>query len=162
MQDGWNAKGLLKPLWHQYSGGRDQLAADVGTSPTVLSSINTGKRQLGYGLGQRLAAALNVSLLELGAPLTGQAEPTLVSRLDELQHTLEEILDAVRPDSASTTPIVDRIEALARRLVEDPAQVPVAQAAMAAATLRELSELTGQVAAALEARRSDANAAGSA
>lgn len=67
---GWSAEGLLLPLWHRYPGRRDALAAAVGTTGNTLSSLNTGKRNLGYGLGGRLAAELGVTIYELGARST--------------------------------------------------------------------------------------------
>lgn len=68
VERGWSAAGLLQPLWERYERGRDELAERVGTSGTVLSSINSGKRRLGLNLAKRLAAELRISLLELGAP----------------------------------------------------------------------------------------------
>lgn len=86
MQRGWGAEGLLQPLWTTYPGGRDGLAKAVGTHGSTLSSINSGKQNLGRSLGERLAAALGVSLLELGAPegLANQGGLTLLDRLAEL------------------------------------------------------------------------------
>lgn len=91
MERGWSAKGLLKPLWQRYEGGRDALAAAVGTSGSVLSSINTGKRNLGLSLAGRLADELEVSVLDLGASL-GEDDGrgvTLRDRLEELRASLE-------------------------------------------------------------------------
>lgn len=86
MEKGWSAAGLLRPLWQNYPGKRDALAAAVGTQPSVLSAINTGRRLLGRGLGQRLADELEVTLLELGAPesLADDRGRTILDRLDEL------------------------------------------------------------------------------
>ena len=91
MERGWDASGLLQPAWKNYPGGRDALALAVGTSPSVLSSINTGKRNLGIALATRLAAKLGVSVLELGAP-EGLADPRgkdLLSRLEALREEAE-------------------------------------------------------------------------
>jgi transcriptional regulator with XRE-family HTH domain len=68
VQRGWYATGLLQPLWQSYPGKRDALARNVGTSPSVLSQINTGNRRIGNSLASRLADELGVSLAELGAP----------------------------------------------------------------------------------------------
>ena len=89
---GWSAKGLLKPLWQQYPGGRDKLAEQVGTTGSSLSGRNTGKVHLGHDLAERLAAELTrglgrpVSVLELGAPedVADEHGQTLLDLLDEL------------------------------------------------------------------------------
>lgn len=86
---GWDAKGILKPLWQEY-GGRDELAAAAGTTGTVLSAINTGyrDRKLGIVLARKLAAALDVSLAELGAPEAVADDPAsrkIQDRLAELE-----------------------------------------------------------------------------
>lgn len=75
MDKGWNAKGLLAPLWRNYPGGRDGLAAAAGTHPPTLSAVNSGNRNLGWHLARRLAAELDVSVLELGAPTEDEPEP---------------------------------------------------------------------------------------
>ena len=100
MQKGWDAKGLLRPLWLRY-GGRDRLAEAVGTTGSALSSINSGQRRLGLMLGRKLALALDVSLAELGAPLDLAEEgDTLIARLEALEEqvaqgfeSLERMLD---------------------------------------------------------------------
>jgi transcriptional regulator with XRE-family HTH domain len=91
VEKGWSAKGLLRPLWQEYPGKRDGLAEAVGTTPTSLSSINSGRRPLGKSLGGRLAEALGVSLLELGAPAevaTDQPAQRLVDRLQSVEEDL--------------------------------------------------------------------------
>lgn len=68
MEKGWEATGLLKPLWARV-GGRDALAELAGISPPgTLSAYNSGKRPLGIVNARKIAAALDISLLELGAP----------------------------------------------------------------------------------------------
>lgn len=95
MQEGWSAKELLKPLWQNYPGGRDKLATDVGLkSGNTLSSINSGKRNLGLDLGQRLAAKLGVSLLELGAP-EGLADARGLTLLARLEWLAGKVADAI-------------------------------------------------------------------
>lgn len=90
MQKGWDATGKLEPLWRRYPGGQEALAHAAGSNRTSLSAINKGTRKLGIGLATRLAAALNVSVLELGAPLTaGDAKGEL---LVERLHQMEDLL----------------------------------------------------------------------
>jgi len=93
----WVAKGLLKPLWRNYPGGRDALAAAVGTTASTLSSINTGNRGLGQDLGGRLAAELGVSVLELGAPEEEADDEglTLRGRLEEAEALLNRLVPQV-------------------------------------------------------------------
>ena len=86
MRPGWSAKGLIRPLWKNYPGGRDGLAKAVGSSGSVLSAINSGSRNLGLDLGQRLAKERGVTLLELGAPLSHlTGDRTLVDRLESVE-----------------------------------------------------------------------------
>lgn len=117
-EPGWNAEGLLQPLWLKYPGGRDGLAAKVGTTGSALSSRNSGSRPLGYDLGSRLAAELGVSVLELGAPLevADAAGETLVTRLEGLAVDLAE---AVRKQSGMATQIA-RLQARVRTLEARP------------------------------------------
>lgn len=108
---GWDATGLLRPLWQTFPGKREGLAEAVGTAPETLSSINTGKRRLGKALGGRLANVLGVSLLELGAPTRQPADPageTLRERLD----TLEKRVAVVEAQLGLLAHEVERIAAL--------------------------------------------------
>lgn len=84
---GWDATGLLQPLWIKYPGGRDVLAKNVGTTGNSLSARNTGKRNLGISLAERLADELGVSLAELGAP-EGAAD-------DQPSVTLRDLLEGL-------------------------------------------------------------------
>lgn len=90
---GWDATGILKPLWQAY-GGRDELAKAAGTTGTVLSAINTGYRgrRLGITLARKLAVALNVSLAELGAPAEAADDPASQKILDRLARVEEQAL----------------------------------------------------------------------
>lgn len=109
---GWKATGLLRPLWNEYEGGRDGLAEAVGTQGTVLSSINTGERNLGHDLAGRLAAELGISLAELGAPqgeMTDQESRTLLRRLQALEERVDEIAER-------TAGALSRLEAEIARL----------------------------------------------
>lgn len=107
-QKGWKAKGLLQPLWNRYEGGRDALGAAVGTTGTVLSSVNSGKRSLGYDLAARLAAELHVTVLDLGAPEEAAAatrERRVIDRLRQLEEADARLLATVKS-------LTDRVEAL--------------------------------------------------
>lgn len=77
---------MLQPLWQTFPGKREGLAEAARTQPSTLSAINSGARNLGPTLGVRIADALGVSLLELGAPLgaADASDVTLVTRLEEL------------------------------------------------------------------------------
>lgn len=101
---GWSAEGLLRPLWHEYDGGRDGLADAVGTQGSVLSSINTGRRNLGLDLAQRLAGACGITLADLGQP-----EP--FERLRPLESFGAPASDALTRD------VLDRLEALEAEVV---------------------------------------------
>jgi transcriptional regulator with XRE-family HTH domain len=118
-QKGWKATGLLQPRWKGYEGGREGLAAAVGTSPTSLSNVNSGKRNLGHDLGQRLAAALKISVLELGAPAAAAA-PEDQPFLDRLAEA-EALLNRLSPEIEN---LAGEIDALALRVatLEKPAR----------------------------------------
>lgn len=71
---GWKAKGVLRPLWEQLPGKREQLAELTRISATELSSYNSGKKNLGLRNAKRIIAGfaekdIVVSLVELGGPL---------------------------------------------------------------------------------------------
>lgn len=109
MGRGWYATGLLKPLWQRYErprepgeGRREALARAVGTSPSVLSQINTGNRRLGSSLGTRLSEELGVSLLELGAPEE--------AAVDEASQTLRDRLESLAGDLAETVRDLARLQ----------------------------------------------------
>lgn len=109
MKEGWNAEGLLKPLWIKY-GGRDKLAEDAKVSRSTLASANSGKRNLGPDAGERIAKALGVSVLELGAPetLADERGVPLIARLVEVRSEVAELTTDVRR-------LTRRVVALERR-----------------------------------------------
>lgn len=114
MQRGWSAKGLLRPLWQNYPGKRDGLAAAVGTDGGTLSGVNTGRLNLGLSLGRRLAAELGVTLAEIGAPPDVDEEArSLVARLESLAEEAERGRRAV---IAALEAIDDRLERIEERL----------------------------------------------
>ena len=100
---GWNAAGVLQPLWNRYEGGRDALAAAVGTSPSVLSSINTGSRNLGHNLAGRLADELGVTVLELGAPNEEDQSPRVIVAqvIEQLERLLAQLPPPKRAGASS-------------------------------------------------------------
>lgn len=98
VERGWDAKGLLAPLWQERftgAGRREQLAALVEISPQTLSAYNSGNRPLGITNARKLAAALGVSLADLGAPegVPDARGATLRDRLEELAATLTDALE---------------------------------------------------------------------
>lgn len=116
---GWKATGLLQPLWNSYEGGRkdmarrDALAKAVGTTGSVLSTINSGNRNLGHDLGRRLAAELRVTIFDLGAP-------------EEAAETRQEhrVIDRLREAEALLNRLVPRTDDLASRVVALEKQAP--------------------------------------
>lgn len=118
--EGWKATGLLAPLWRKYPGGRDALALAVGTKPPTLSAINTGRRNLGWNLGQRLANELGVSVLELGAPSEHEPEPrdmfALLERLAvESERGLAAIAEALVSIDVRLSQIEERLPIRAKK-----------------------------------------------
>lgn len=94
MQKGWDAAGLLQPLWGRV-GGRERLAELTGIHTSTLSGLNSGRLNLGRDNALKLAAALGVSLAELGAP-EGEDDArgqTLRDRLEELAAKLTDSMD---------------------------------------------------------------------
>jgi len=89
----WKATDRVKPVWQAWGkkhgvdkAVRDEFAKAVGTSGTVLSSLNTGSTPMTMAMAGRIAKEGGVSVLELGAPVAGVDErgQTLLDRLDEL------------------------------------------------------------------------------
>lgn len=110
MNASWDAAGLLEPLWGAV-GGRDKLAKLTGIQPGTLSGYNTGRLKLGLQNAKKIAAALGVSTLELGAPL---------EEADELGRPLVRLLERVAGDVASllleVTELRGRVKSLETRL----------------------------------------------
>lgn len=100
---GWDATGLLKPLWEQLPGKRDELAKLSGVRGTELSSHNNGK-PIGRGVAQRIIdgfakKGIVVSNLELGAPAAeaderGQAFLVLLQGLRTVIDKQQETIDS--------------------------------------------------------------------
>jgi len=84
---GWNAKGLLEPLWGKV-GGRDELAKLTGIQRGTLSGYNTGRLKLGLKNGPRIAEALKVTLYDLGAPEEADNSPQAQTIRDQLANLI--------------------------------------------------------------------------
>lgn len=126
MDKGWDARGLLRPLWQQLDGPakRDRLAELAGISPPqTLSAYNTGPDNGGRALGLNNArkivaglakAGIEVSLLELGAPAS-EADArglTLIDRLEELAADLADSMEAQAKMSRELGRLRDRVQKL--------------------------------------------------
>jgi transcriptional regulator with XRE-family HTH domain len=121
VEKGWNAKGLLAAHWKAV-GGRDALAEATGISGATLSGYNSGSRNLGMANARRIADALGISVLELGAPLAEVDEQgaTLATRLEELATQLAEAVE----QQAAANRAIARLQARVRRLEARPALAP--------------------------------------
>lgn len=110
MERGWDASGLLEGLWGRI-GGRDRLAELTGIQPGTLSGYNTGRLPLGLANARKIAAALEVSVLDLGAPeeaAVTRRDRRVIDRLREVEAALQ----ALGPDLAA---LGDRVNALEKR-----------------------------------------------
>lgn len=118
MEKGWDARGRLAPLWRELPGKRDELAERSGVKGPTLSAYNSGKRPLGYGNARKIAQALGVSLLDLGAPEATADEEyqTIDLRLELLAAQLAEAVEA----TAKMGRQVDRLQARLRILEARP------------------------------------------
>lgn len=120
MERGWNAKGLLAPLWQERFEGvgrREQLAKLTGITAQTLSAYNSGNRALGRRNAVKLAAALGVSLAELGAP-EGEDDvrgATLRDRLEELRETVSELTAEQAATNRELAELVARVQKLEGR-----------------------------------------------
>lgn len=95
----WDATGRLKPIWNNYGKPpyqRERLAEKVGTSPSVLSAINTGRRELGLPLAQRIVKATKVSLYDLGMPTEESGPPRQPLVLDRLEELAARVIELER------------------------------------------------------------------
>lgn len=100
MEKGWDARGLLRPLWHEI-GGRDALAEASGIAGQTLSAYNSGSRQLGIANARKIVEGLTsrgvaVTVLELGAPLEAVDDLGLgfLDRLQALAATVDDLQTA--------------------------------------------------------------------
>jgi len=124
VEKGWDAKGLLKPLWGRV-GGRDGLARLTGITGETLSGYNTGRLPLGRKNAERIADALSISVAELGAPAPYVAEDelTLHERVSLLEQRVEllEALNRVEEEPARAAEAMAVLEQRLRRLRDEAA-----------------------------------------
>lgn len=111
---GWDATGRLEALWGKV-GGRDGLARLTGIQGGTLSGYNTGRLKLGQKNAERIAAALEVSLLDLDKPADPEipAERLVLDRLATLEAADEarrEELEALAQLAAGLVVRVERLE----------------------------------------------------
>lgn len=113
MQKGWDAKGLLTPLYARH-GGREGLAEKTGVSIAHLSGVNNGKRELGIDAARKIAEATGISVLELGAPVEEADEKgrSWLDLLEELRVEMAAENLKLREDLAKA---IRRIRALEKR-----------------------------------------------
>jgi transcriptional regulator with XRE-family HTH domain len=109
MERGWDASGRLEAFWDRV-GGRDRLAKRTGIQPGTLSGYNTGRLPLGLANARKIAEALEISLLELGAP---EAQPdqrgrSLIDHQEELEAEVIRLATDVRR-------LTRRVQALERQ-----------------------------------------------
>lgn len=112
MEKGWKATGLLSPLWARLDGGREALAALTGIRATELSSYNSGAKNLGISNARRIADALEISVLDLGAP-EGAAETRRELRVVDRLRAVEAALNRLGPNLED---LGDRVTALERQV----------------------------------------------
>lgn len=108
MERGWYATGRLELLWGSV-GGRDKLGALTGIQPGTLSGYNTGRLRLGLANAEKIAAALDCTLEDLGQPVIGDrsvpaqirqaVREELEGALEPLEQLLRRLLDREPPGS---------------------------------------------------------------
>lgn len=131
MEQGWDATGLLSALWDAV-GKRDGLAAITGIRPSTLSAYNSGSRKLGLANGHRIAAALGVTIYEIGAPREVVSGDPVLQALAEIKALL------IGAQNATAARISHLFEMQARAMEEQ------------AGLLRELSAVVADLRAANE------------
>lgn len=120
MERGWDAKGLLRPLWERLPGKRDELAELTGIRGTTLSSYNAGTRPLGIANARRIADALQVTVADLGGREGGlDAAPTIRDLLEQLQATVEDQQLMIDAQRSATRRLQARVRDLERRVASD-------------------------------------------
>lgn len=111
---GVNLGATLPPLLAKKKWTQERLAAETGIRRTDINALANGRLDAGRSRLERIAAALEVSVLELGAPLgeADEAGQTLVDRLEELAATLAETLERQKAQDAE----LKRLRARVRKL----------------------------------------------
>lgn len=117
---GWDATGLLRPLWERLEGKRDELAGLSGVRGTELSSHNNGK-PLGRDVAQRIIDGfakknIVVSNLELGAPAEEADGPgqTFLGLLQELRSVIDKQQETIDSQGRSIRALQGRIRKIER------------------------------------------------
>lgn len=117
MATSWDATGRLAAHWRKV-GGRDKLAVKTGINAGNLSGYNTGRRPLGVRTARRIAAALDVTIYDLGAP-SRQAEILedllVLDRLQALEAADEERQAETRDLALLVAALTERVERLEAR-----------------------------------------------
>jgi hypothetical protein len=114
VKEGWKATGLLKPLWMKLDPpGAETLTALSGVPTKALYSYNSGKKNIGMVNAEKIAAALDLSIYDLGA--TRPMEQTFAtSLLGQIVSELEQ-----RPplgDPSHLRELADELRDLASRV----------------------------------------------
>lgn len=117
MAQGYSVKGLLAPLWKRI-GGRDALAEATGISPTLLSSYNTGKGNLGRVNAERIIAAIpGATLADLAIPPADEPSP-IMRELAAIRAQLEGGDKSIRGQLRKQDVLLLRLSELAAELAE--------------------------------------------
>jgi transcriptional regulator with XRE-family HTH domain len=110
VQRGWDVSPLLDDLLERRGWTQERLAEVTGIGRETVNGYATGRLRIGLKNAERIAAALGVTVLELGAPeaAAGEEGLTVLQRLEEAEAELARVGPVL-------TAIVDRLEALERR-----------------------------------------------
>lgn len=112
----WKATGLLSTHWGKV-GGRDALARLTGIQGTSLSGYNTGRLNLGEKNARKIADALDLTLLDLGAPVEADPETglSILRRLEAVEEDFREGLLIQTAVNAEVRDLLSRVQRLERR-----------------------------------------------
>lgn len=95
MDRGWDTSEWLPKVLALRGRTQEQLADATGIDRGTINGYCTGRLTLGTKNAERIAAALDVSLLDLGAPAESASAEAhfLRARLDELADKLADAID---------------------------------------------------------------------
>jgi transcriptional regulator with XRE-family HTH domain len=89
---GWYVSEILPQLLADRGWTQEQLGDATGIARTDINLLCNGKKRLGLARARRIAAALDVTLLELGVPTASDPESNhLRARLATLEARAEEL-----------------------------------------------------------------------